>query len=467
MSRILTALIAAFLLLAATQATAHAGDDYLVPIGVGGKTYTLTVTVDASGIVVTADPKLVTVGKIAAAPPAAPAAAADLDAQKAAAVTIAYDDLFRHNEDHIGKSVRYVGKVVQVQEKECLIFCDESDQGYILRIAVTQGSYGLWDDPIWVEYAGSERFLEDDIVTVWGTVTGLQKYTAVLGNQITIPQITALDVQLGDVASPRPAAAAAGAASANSNANLRGGPGTGYAVVGSTQAGDALDVTARNAGGDWLQLAGGEWIAAFLVDNAPAATDLPVAEEIPALPTAAPTALPTATPTTTAQAEAAPGEAAPAAAESQPAQSSDASASILAVGQEIEAGGWRFKVSEVHKRKAVYFYSDAHVAMGHFLVVIIDATNLQSGTDYFDRTIDPWVTDAAGNVYSTSGTGSGYARWQYGGISSLFTNVDPGDFVRIAFAVDLPDDTGPVLLSTDVGKWVELGNFAAMQTEDN
>ncbi|MFZ1769002.1 MAG: hypothetical protein WAU00_07380, partial [Caldilinea sp.] len=284
-----------------------------------------------------------------------------------------------------------------------------------------------------------------------------------------LPQITAFEVQLGEIANPQPGAAAApGAPIANRDANLRGGPGTGYVVVGGVDAGDALTIVARNSAGDWFQLADEAWLAAFLVDNAPAIVDLPVVEG-PALPAASLAATVTATPqaqSTTAESTTAE-PAAPAEPAAQPETAATGSSSILAVGQEIEANGWRFKVSELHKRKAVYFYSDAHVAMGHFLVVIIDATNLQSGTDYFDRNIDPWVTDAAGKVYSTSGTASGYAGWQYGGISSLFTNVDPGDFVRIAFAVDLPDDTGNVLLSTDVGKWVALGNFAAMPTEDN
>ena len=40
------------------------------------------------------------------------------------------------------------------------------------------------------------------------------------------------------------------------------------------------------------------------------------------------------------------------------------------VGEEVEGGSWRFKVSEVHKRKAVYFYSSSYVAQGQFLVVI-------------------------------------------------------------------------------------------------
>jgi hypothetical protein len=201
------------------------------------------------------------------------------------------------------------------------------------------------------------------------------------------------------------------------------------------------------------------------VDNAPAG--LPIVET----PVAEPTATEAPAKETAAAGEAAAETPAPAAtatpATSAETTSTDASSSIVPIGQEIEAGGWRFKVSEVHKRKAVYFYGDAHVAMGRYLIVIIDATNLQSGTDYFARTIAPWVTDKPGNVFDISGTASGYARWQYGGISSIFTDVDPGDFVRIAIAVDLPDDTGEVLLSTDVGKWIELGNFAAMTSEDN
>lgn len=450
MYRLLTALISALILLAATQQPAHAGDDYIVPIGIGGKTYTLTVTVDSTGISVTADPKLVTVGKVTAVqPPATLAATADLDAQKAAAITIPYDDLFRYNEQHVGKVVRYVGEVIQVQEDVC-IQCDTPS--YTLRIAVTEGSYGLWDDPIWVDYEGTDRFLEDDIVTVWGVVEGLQSYTAVLGNQVTIPQVRALDIQLGELANPRPAAAP-GAATANSNANLRGGPGTGYAVVGATKAGDALEITARNAGGDWLQLASGAWIAAFLVDNAPANAGLPVADDVPALP---------------APAESSATESGATAAPATGTQSSGTTSSgFVQIGEEMEGGGWRFKVSEVHKRKAVYFYDESHVAMGHYLIVVIDATNLQSGTDYFDRNIDPWVTDDPGNVFSIEGTASGYARWQYGGLSSIYTDVNPGNFVRIAFAVDLPDTTGRVLLSTDIGKWVELGDFSAMQSEDN
>jgi micrococcal nuclease len=66
---------------------------------------------------------------------------------------------------------------------------------------------------------------------------------------------------------------------ANSTANLRAGPGTGYARVGSVAAGATLAVAGRNTAGDWLQLADGSWIAAFLVDGAPGG--LPVVAAAP------------------------------------------------------------------------------------------------------------------------------------------------------------------------------------------
>lgn len=84
-----------------------------------------------------------------------------------------------------------------------------------------------------------------------------------------------------------PAAVASTAATAARNANLRAGPGTTFAVVGGVKQGDALDIVGANPAGDWLQLATGAWIAAFLVTSAP---DVAVrAAPIVALPTPAPT----------------------------------------------------------------------------------------------------------------------------------------------------------------------------------
>jgi uncharacterized protein YraI len=88
----------------------------------------------------------------------------------------------------------------------------------------------------------------------------------------------------GATVAPTPGAPANTNANARRAANLRAGPGVTYAVVGAVRAGQPLAITGKNAGGSWLQLADGNWIAAFLVNQALSAT-----------PTAAP--MPGVTPT--------------------------------------------------------------------------------------------------------------------------------------------------------------------------
>jgi hypothetical protein len=93
---------------------------------------------------------------------------------------------------------------------------------------------------------------------------------------------------------------------ANKNANLRGGPGTNFPVIGSVATGQELIVTGRNQSGDWLQLADGKWIAAFLVNSMP--KEVPVTQPATVPPTTTPeplpqpTAKPVSPPTPTARA---------------------------------------------------------------------------------------------------------------------------------------------------------------------
>jgi endonuclease YncB( thermonuclease family) len=76
---------------------------------------------------------------------------------------------------------------------------------------------------------------------------------------------------------------------ANRDANLRGGPGTDYPVIGGVKQGQMLTLLAQNTAGDWYQLDNQAWIAATLVDRAPAT--MVIAAVIPTLPPP-----PTATP---------------------------------------------------------------------------------------------------------------------------------------------------------------------------
>ena len=88
----------------------------------------------------------------------------------------------------MGKYVYFRGQVAQVAEG--------SGGRYVLRIAVTPGNYGSWDDYLYVHYRGDLRLLEDDVADFWLRIDGRKTYEALLGNQITVPEATALIVEL-------------------------------------------------------------------------------------------------------------------------------------------------------------------------------------------------------------------------------------------------------------------------------
>jgi len=119
-------------------------------------------------------------------------------------------------------------------------------------------------------------------------------------------------------------------------------------------------------------------------------------------------------------------------------------------------------VVEVHKRKAVYFYDSSYIAQGHFIIVVADLTNHQSGTAYFGR---QWVTDAPANVYGESLKGSFYAQWMLGGLDDFYSDVNPGQTRRVAAAYDVSDKVTDILLSLGEN-WIYLGNCQAIQSED-
>ncbi len=107
---------------------------------------------------------------------------------KSNVITVSYDDLMRSNENYVGKIIYYRGKIIQVRE-------DYNDE-YTLRVATKESEYvGYSDNIIWVNYKG-KRLLEDDIIDVWGKVKGLKSYTGLLGDQVTIPEIDSLNVEL-------------------------------------------------------------------------------------------------------------------------------------------------------------------------------------------------------------------------------------------------------------------------------
>lgn len=119
--------------------------------------------------------------------------------------------------------------------------------------------------------------------TVSPTETPIPQPTATATQAPTLPPPTATSTAVPTIAPPSGPVA-------NSQANVREGPGTEYAVMAVAQPGQVMTVTGRDSRGEWLQLGSGYWIAASLVDNAPA--DLPVTAVLAQLPGGNPTPVP-------------------------------------------------------------------------------------------------------------------------------------------------------------------------------
>ena len=105
---------------------------------------------------------------------------------KESAEEIPYRTLFRYAEDNVGKRVFYRGEVVQVIE----------DQGdFQLRVNVTPGEYGFWEDTVFLRHDDAPvRILEDDIIAFVGIMNGTLTYESAMGGKVTIPDITVVSL---------------------------------------------------------------------------------------------------------------------------------------------------------------------------------------------------------------------------------------------------------------------------------
>lgn len=100
--------------------------------------------------------------------------------------TYKYKDIARNPDKYYGKRAKFKGEVVQVIE------------GYLditLRVDVTKGKYGIYTDTMYVVYTPQSttenRILEDDIITIYGELAGIETYETVMGAKVSIPRIDA------------------------------------------------------------------------------------------------------------------------------------------------------------------------------------------------------------------------------------------------------------------------------------
>lgn len=100
---------------------------------------------------------------------------------------LTYTEISRSPDTYKGERVHFTGEIVQVMESYTTVS---------LRVNITKkGRYSTYyTDTIYVVYSQNDsnnRFLEDDIIDIYGEMNGLYSYTSVMGATITLPRVNA------------------------------------------------------------------------------------------------------------------------------------------------------------------------------------------------------------------------------------------------------------------------------------
>ena len=99
--------------------------------------------------------------------------------------TYTYKEIARNPDSVKGERAKFTGKVIQVLE---------DGSSVVLRVNITAKKY-YYDDTIYVKYTrksdDEDRILEDDIVNIYGTLSGLESYTSITNQTITLPKVYA------------------------------------------------------------------------------------------------------------------------------------------------------------------------------------------------------------------------------------------------------------------------------------
>lgn len=90
---------------------------------------------------------------------------------------ISYKVLNKNPDSLAGQNVKLRGQIMQIQE--------DAGETFML-LSVTDMGYDVWTDNVAVYYEGTADVYEDDVITIWGTVTGKFKYDSVAGWKMSV-----------------------------------------------------------------------------------------------------------------------------------------------------------------------------------------------------------------------------------------------------------------------------------------
>lgn len=100
-----------------------------------------------------------------------------------------YKDVLRYPGSYKGRNIQIYGKVLQ-----------KLSSGSSIALRVGTSGRGSYDSVFYVTYSKGDigiSIIEDDYITIYGTCTGTKTYETVMGNDITIPSMTAEKIKYG------------------------------------------------------------------------------------------------------------------------------------------------------------------------------------------------------------------------------------------------------------------------------
>jgi hypothetical protein len=134
-------------------------------------------------------------------------------------------------------------------------------------------------------------------------------------------------------------------------------------------------------------------------------------------------------------------------------------------GQEFPTTLWGLKLYDVKRAKVVYWFGDAQIASGTYLIPFVEVRNLGSGTAAPHRNLHFYLQDERGRTWTYDPFNDAVlgAAWQFKA-GHLYDDINPGSVLGVALPFGVAPDLADMWLRVKEapGVVMYLGNVSQM-----
>jgi hypothetical protein len=138
-----------------------------------------------------------------------------------------------------------------------------------------------------------------------------------------------------------------------------------------------------------------------------------------------------------------------------------------AIGVQKQIGVWAMKLYQVKKAKAVYYFGDADIADGVYLMPFIEFTNTGPGSRAPIEDLNLYIIDGAGNRYDLGFSDGDLGAAHQFQAGHIWDDMDPGAVLGIVIPGDVPEGITDAWLKADQdpGFVMYLGDASTLPME--